>query len=93
MAFTSRAMLGCEYGGSIPGTVTTCFNNKNGHPKQSFVGWMLYNRFWFHKDLFGVTIGGGAMDNPGRYLTLLPPINGATAVRARPTFRKRRDSV
>lgn len=26
-----------------------------------------------------VTLGGGAIKNPGRYLVLLPPINGATA--------------
>jgi hypothetical protein len=47
---------------------------------------MLYNRFWFHRDLFGVTIGGGAMDNPGRYLTLLQPINGATSPSGSPYF-------
>ena len=47
---------------------------------------MLYDRTWFHKDLYAVTIGGGAMDNPGRYLTLLPPINGATAVSGSPYF-------
>ena len=29
---------------------------------------------------FGVTLGGGKINNPGRYLVLLPPINGATAV-------------
>jgi hypothetical protein len=86
MAFTVTGDLGCEYGGSAPGTVTACWGDKNGHPKQSFAGWMLYNRFWFHKDLFAMTIGGGAMDNPGRYLTLLQPINGATAVSGSPYF-------
>lgn len=40
---------------------------------------MTYQRFWFHKDLFAVTVGGGAINNPGRYLVLVPPINGATA--------------
>ena len=25
-----------------------------------------------------MTLGGGQMNNPGLYLTLLPPINGAT---------------
>lgn len=48
-------------------------------PKQSFIGFMLYNRMWFHKDLFGLTLGGGAINNPGRYLVLVPPINGETA--------------
>ena len=47
-------------------------------PKQSFVGFMLYNRFWFDKDRYGVTIGGGKINNPGRYLVLIPPINGAS---------------
>jgi hypothetical protein len=41
---------------------------------------MLYNRFWFDKDRYGLTVGGGQVNNPGRYLVLLPPINGATAV-------------
>jgi hypothetical protein len=41
---------------------------------------MTYQRFWFHKDLFAVTLGGGAINNPGRYLVLLPPINGVTAI-------------
>ncbi len=79
MAFSLTGDLGCEYGGGV-----SCHNNSNGHPKQSFMGWMLYNRFWFHKDLFGLTVGGGVLDNPGRYLTLLQPINGATAVSGSP---------
>ena len=49
------------------------------NPKQSFVGWMLYDRTWFKKDTFGLTVGGGMINNPGRYLVLLPPINGETA--------------
>ena len=87
MAFSLTGDLGCEYGGSGPGTIVSCHNNSNGHPKQSFAGWMVYNRFQFHKDLFGVTLGGGVMDNPGRYLTLLPPINGADAVSGSPYFQ------
>ena len=43
-------------------------------------------RFWFKKDLYAVTLGGGLMNNPGRYLTLLPPINGATAITGTPYF-------
>jgi hypothetical protein len=38
---------------------------------------MLYDRMWFHKDLFALMLGGGAMSNWGRYLTLLPASNGA----------------
>jgi len=49
------------------------------NPKQSFVGWMLYDRMWFKKDTHGLTLGGGMINNPGRYLVLLPPINGETA--------------
>ena len=47
---------------------------------------MLYNRWWFKKDLYAITLGGGAMANPGRYLTLLPPINGANAISGTPYF-------
>jgi len=77
MAFSLTADAGCEYGGGV-----SCYGNKRGGPKQSFLGFMLYNRFWFHRDLFGLTVGGGKINNPGRYLVLLPPINGETAVTA-----------
>jgi len=36
---------------------------------------MLYDRTWFRRNGMAVTIGGGQLNNPGRYLTLLPPIN------------------
>jgi Putative beta-barrel porin-2, OmpL-like. bbp2 len=77
MAFTVTGDLGCEYGSGV-----SCYGNHKGGPKQSFVGYMVYNRFWFHRDLFAVTLGGGQINNPGRYLVLVPPINGATAVTA-----------
>jgi hypothetical protein len=63
-----------------------CHNSANGKPKQAFAGWMAYQRFWFKKDIWAVTLGGGQMTNPGRYLTLLPPINAATAVTGTPYF-------
>jgi hypothetical protein len=63
-----------------------CHNSKNGRPKQAFIGWMMYDRMWFKKDLYAITLGGGQMNNPGRYLTLLPPINGATAITGTPYF-------
>src|SRR5260370_1318665 len=47
---------------------------------------MVYDRLWFHNDLYGLTIGGGRINNPGRYLVLLPPINGATAASGTPYF-------
>ena len=49
------------------------------NPKQSFIGYMLYNRMWFKKDRYALTVGGGQINNPGRYLVLIPPINGETA--------------
>src|ERR1700678_2697683 len=49
------------------------------NPKQSFAGYMLYNRFWFKRDRYAMTVGGGQINNPGRYLVLDPPINGETA--------------
>ena len=77
MALSFTGDLGCEFGGGV-----SCHNDSNGHPKQSFVGYMIYDRYWFHKDLFGLTLGGGQINNPGRYLVLLPPINGETAASA-----------
>jgi TolA-binding protein len=63
-----------------------CHNSQNGRPKQMFIGTMAYARFWFKKDIFALTLGGGLMNNPGRYLTLLPPINGATAITGTPYY-------
>lgn len=77
MAFSLTGDMGCEYGAGV-----SCYTDKSGGPKQSFLGFMFYNRWWFHNDLFGLTIGGGKINNPGRYLVLIPPINGATAISA-----------
>jgi len=63
-----------------------CHNSKNGRPKQDFLGYMIYDRYWFKKDRYAITLGGGVMSNQGRYLTLLPPINGATATSGTPYF-------
>ncbi len=54
--------------------------------KSHFVGFMAYNRFWFNQNHYGLTLGGGAINNPGRYLVLTPPINGATAFTESPYF-------
>ncbi len=78
MAFSLTGDAGCQYGGGI-----TCHGGPN---KSAFLGWMLYDRMWFHKDLMAVTLGGGQMSNPGRYLTLLPPIDGAWAAVGTPYF-------
>jgi hypothetical protein len=77
MALSLTADAGCEFGGGV-----SCDGDKKGGPKQSFLGYMLYNRWWFDKDKFGLTLGGGKINNPGRYLVLLPPINGESAVSA-----------
>jgi Putative beta-barrel porin-2, OmpL-like. bbp2 len=77
MAFSLTGDAGCEYGGGV-----SCYGDHSGGPKQSFLGFMLYNRFWFHRDMFGLTLGGGKINNPGRYLVLLPPINGESAITA-----------
>jgi hypothetical protein len=95
MAFSLTGDLGCEYGGhgtSFGPQGQLVINNVNCHHntatsrKQTFAGWMAYNRFWFLKDTYALTVGGGAIDNPGRYLTLLPPINGADAISGSPYF-------
>jgi hypothetical protein len=78
MAFSLTVDAGCQKGGGL-----SCTGGPN---KSSFLGWMLYDRTWFAHDLFAVTLGGGMMSNPGRYLTLLPPINGATASTGTPYF-------
>jgi hypothetical protein len=80
-AFSLTLDAGCEYGGGVGGVSCT-----KGPNKTAFLGWMLYNRFWFDNDLYAITFGGGSMNNPGRYLTLLPPINGATAATGSPYF-------
>ncbi|MGA8153445.1 MAG: outer membrane beta-barrel protein [Terriglobales bacterium] len=80
-AFSLTGDLGCEHGGGV-----SCWGNSAKGPKQSFIGFMAYNRLWFHKDLYGLTVGGGKINNPGRYLVLLPPINGATATSGTPYF-------
>jgi hypothetical protein len=54
--------------------------------KQYFLGFMAYNRVWFFENKWGFTLGGGAITNPGRYLVLVPPINGATAATGTPYF-------
>jgi len=94
MAFSFTGDLGCEFGPSTATLAgVSCFGDRKDSkaqpspnfpqggidPKQSFIGYMLYNRMWFKKDTYGLTIGGGQINNPGRYLVLDPPINGETA--------------
>jgi putative OmpL-like beta-barrel porin-2 len=80
-AFSVTLDAGCETGGGV-----NCTGDTKTAKKQSFLGYMVYNRVWFNKDRYAVTVGGGAINNPGRYLVLLPPINGATAASGTPYF-------
>ena len=73
-AFSLTVDAGCENGGGVK-----CAGGNAATPSQYFLGAMLYNRTWFAKDTLALTVGGGLMTNPGRYLVLTPPINGATA--------------
>jgi Putative beta-barrel porin-2, OmpL-like. bbp2 len=89
MAFSLTGDAGCESGSGV-----ACTGSANGkiyipatptspavpYYKQSFLGWMAYDRTWFNKDRYALTVGGGQINNPGRYLVLVPAINGATAL-------------
>jgi putative OmpL-like beta-barrel porin-2 len=88
-AFSLTGDAGCEHGGGVScagDSVKIVNGQRVVWPKQSFLGYMLYNRLWFAKDRYGLTLGGGKINNPGRYLVLLPPINGATATSGTPYF-------
>jgi hypothetical protein len=78
MAMSVTWDFGCEYGGGVH-----CNSDTN---QANFFGIMAYNRFWFDHDVLALTLGGGTMRNTGRYLTLVPPINGATATTGTPYF-------
>ncbi len=79
MAFSLTGDAGCEDGGGV-----SCSPGGKSGPAQYFLGFMVYNRVWFDDNKFGLTTGGGAITNPGRYLVLEPPINGATAASGTP---------
>jgi hypothetical protein len=68
---------GCEWEDAAGGA--TCGT-------QFFLGFMAYARAWFFHDLLALTVGGGAITNPGRYLVLIPPINGASGLSGTPYF-------
>ncbi len=69
MAFSLTGDFGFEKGGGVNGF-------KNGDsiqgPAQFFTSIMFYNRIWFAQNKIAWTIGGGLMQNPGRYLVLYP---------------------
>jgi hypothetical protein len=51
MAFSFTGAVGCEFGNGV-----SCHGDKAGGPKQSFLGFMLYDRTWFKRDLYGLTL-------------------------------------
>jgi hypothetical protein len=77
---------GCEWGGASGNANVSCRNGTPAAPSQYFLGFMAYQHFQFDHDLYGFTFGGGAITNPGRYLVLVPPINGASAITGTPYF-------
>jgi Putative beta-barrel porin-2, OmpL-like. bbp2 len=84
VATTFTFDAGCEYGGGATCNADTTTATHTGTGVM-FVGFMAYVRAWFGEH-FAATVGGGAIDNPSRYLVLLPPINGATAASGTPYF-------
>ena len=66
-AFSSTFDIGFESGDGVRG-----FNGNSETPSQYFMSGMIYNRIWFNKNKLAMTIGGGFMTNPGRYLVLYP---------------------
>jgi hypothetical protein len=88
-AFTVTEDVGCETGGTnqAGGNVVCTHGYINGRgPSQNFIGIMAYHRWWLDNDRFAFEVGGGVISNPGRYLVLLPPINGANATSGTPYF-------
>jgi hypothetical protein len=80
MAFSLTGDLGGETGDGVTpfggtGKEGNCTNTTKC--TQHFLSWMVYNRIWFAKGLFAWNIGGGMMNNPGRYLVLPPTGNAA----------------
>ncbi len=65
-AFSVTQDVGFENGGGVSG-----FSGTSG-PRQYFISGMVYNRLWMAHDHVGWTFGGGYINNPGRYLVLLP---------------------
>ncbi|HUN66730.1 MAG TPA: outer membrane beta-barrel protein [Bacteroidota bacterium] len=65
-AFSITQDAGFERGGGVSG-----FGTDEG-PQQYFLSGMIYHRLWMANDHIGWTLGGGYINNPGRYLVLLP---------------------
>lgn len=71
-AFSLTGDLGFENGDGVSG-----FKDMGNSKAQYFLSGMFYNRFWLGKQgHWAFTFGGGYIDNPGRYLALLPAGSG-----------------
>lgn len=82
-AFSFTYNIGYEKGGGVNG-----FHSKPDAPAQFFISAMFYNRFWMGKTQhWAWTMGGGFINNPGRYLALLPPGNGVLTQNPGDTFK------
>ncbi len=69
MAFSLTGDIGDESGGGVNGFVS---GDSAKGPAQYFASAMIYNRIWFAHGKLAWLIGGGVMNNPGRYLVLEP---------------------
>ncbi len=67
-AFSLTGDVGFEKGGGVNAFKDDAVKG----PAQYFVSAMIYNRVWFNKNRYAWTLGGGFMNNPGRYLVLYP---------------------
>ncbi len=68
MAFSFTYDIGDEKGGGVNGF----HGSATDGPAQFFTSAMFYNRIWFAHGKLAWLIGGGVMNNPGRYLVLEP---------------------
>ena len=90
MAFSFTGDMGCEFGHrrrvsarvgchGTPRCEVDGGDQAGSIPSRALSATCFTTAAWFKKDRYGLTIGGGQINNPGRYLVLLPPINGETA--------------
>lgn len=67
-AVSITADVGMEKGGGVNGFHSDSLLG----PAQYFMSAMIYHRLWFAHNKMAWTVGGGVMNNPGRYLVLYP---------------------
>ena len=86
-AFTITGDIGGEHGDVVTpfgGTGTEGKCSSSHRCTQNFMSWMAYHRVWFFEDHLALSVGGGMMHNPGRYLVLSPTGNATMAGVAQP---------